>query len=183
MDFDLKPVLENSRVRLRPLDAGDFAGLYTAASDPETWAGHPVKNRHDESVFRPYFDFLLKSGGTLVIEDAKSGKIIGCSRYYTPPDMPGTIAIGFTFLNHAYWGGAWNFEVKRLMLGHAFGAYDTVWFHIDPTNVRSQTATQRLGAVHGYDTGLDLSGVEAPWKCYRLTREAWQETVAARDAS
>ncbi len=182
MVFDAQPRLRSDTLLLRPLVAEDFEGLHAAASDPETWAGHPARDRHHEGVFRPYFDFLLEAGGTLVIEDIADGRIIGCSRYYTAPDMPGTISIGFTFLNHKYWGGVWNFEVKRLMLSHAFQSFDEVWFHIDPTNIRSQTATTRLGAVHGYDTGLDLSGVEAPWKCYCLTRAAWDATVAARQA-
>ncbi len=180
MKFDAQPELRSNTVKLRPLVEEDYEGLLLAASDPETWAGHPAKDRHEPEVFRPYFDFLLKAGGTLVIEDVAENRLIGCSRYYTAPDMPGSISIGFTFLNHRYWGGAWNFEVKRLMLGHAFESFDDVWFHIDPTNIRSQTATKRLGAVHGYDTGLDLSGVEAPWKCYRLTREAWEHSVASR---
>ena len=92
--------------------------------------------------------------------------------------MPGTISIGFTFLNHRYWGGAWNFELKRLMLGHAFRRFDAVWFHIDPTNIRSQKATGRLGAEFQHDAVLDLSGTEATWKCYCLTRASWEEVVS-----
>lgn len=182
MGFDAQPQLRSDTILLRPLEEDDFEGLHAAAADPETWAGHPAKDRHEPEVFRGYFDFLLKAGGTLVIIDRVEDRIMGCSRYYTAPDMPGSISIGFTFLNHRYWGGVWNFEVKKLMLGHAFEVFDEVWFHIDPTNIRSQTATKRLGAVHGYDTGLDLSGVEAPWKCYRLTRDAWSQTVAARSS-
>ncbi|WP_299846395.1 GNAT family N-acetyltransferase [uncultured Roseovarius sp.] len=181
MAFDAQPVLRSDRLLLRPLEADDYKGLHAAASDPETWAGHPAKNRHESEVFRPYFNFLLRAGGTLGIEDVSAEHIIGCSRYYTAPDMPCSISIGFTFLNHRYWGGAWNFELKKLMLGHAFQSFDEVWFHIDPTNIRSQTATRRLGAEHVYDIGLDLSGVEAPWKCYRLQKAAWESVVAARD--
>lgn len=180
MAFDAQPVLRSNKLDLRPLEEDDFEGLHAAASNPETWAGHPAKDRYQPDVFRPYFDFLLEAGGTLVIIDRAGDRIIGCSRYYTAPDMPSSISIGFTFLDHRYWGGAWNFDLKCLMLGHAFEGFDEVWFHIDPTNIRSQTATKRLGAVHGYDTGLDLSGVEAPWKCYRLTRDAWLRTVAER---
>ncbi len=180
MAFSAGITLQSDTLLLRPLGSQDFEGLFAAASNPETWAGHPAKTRYQADVFAPYFEMLLQRGGTLVAEDRARDSIIGCSRYYTAPDMPGSLSIGFTFLNYRYWGGAWNFELKRLMLGHAFEHFDHVWFHIDPTNIRSQTATKRLGAVHGYDTGLDLSGVEAPWKCYRLTREAWEHSVASR---
>ena len=175
MTFDRQPVLTSETLVLRPLEAVDFEGLYAAASDPETWAGHPAKNRHESSVFRGYYDFLLGTGSTLVVEDRKARQIIGCSRYYTAPDMPESIAIGFTFLNHQYWGGAWNFQMKLLMLGHAFVSFDEVWFHIDPTNIRSQKATGKLGAQHEYDATLDLGSGPAPWKCYKLTRANWAE--------
>ena len=126
MAFSAKITLQSDALLLRPLESEDFEGLYAAASDPETWAGHPAKTRHERDVFRPYFEMLLTLGGTLVVEDRAQGSIIGCSRYYTAPDMPGTIAIGFTFLNNRYWGGVWNFEMKRLMLGHAFEHFDQV---------------------------------------------------------
>ena len=182
MGFDLQPVLEGATLILRPLQADDYAGLLAAAADPGIWAGHPVKNRHDPAVFRPYFDFLLRAGGTLIICHKGTGQPIGCSRYYTAPDMPGSISIGFTFLTTAYWGGRTNFELKQLMLGHAFQTYESVWFHIDPSNLRSQKATMKLGAQHAYDATLDLAGSAAPWKCYELTRENWASIVSQKQS-
>lgn len=173
-------MLVGEALHLRPLEADDFAGLYAAASDPETWAGHPAKTRHQREVFTPYFTGLLDSGTCLAVLDRGSDTIIGCSRYYTAPDMPGSISIGFTFLAKDYWGGDTNFALKRLMLGHAFGSFDEVWFHIDPTNIRSQKATAKLGAVFVYHAELQLGPMAAPWNCYRLTREAWAEVEAAR---
>ena len=180
MTFDAQPVLRSETLLLRPLEMDDFKGLYVAASDPETWAGHPAARRYKSAVFRPYFDFLLSAGGTLAILDIAADRIIGCSRYYTAPDLPDSISIGFTFLNHRYWGGKWNYELKKLMLGHAFASFSDVWFHIDPTNMRSQTATKRLGAKHVYDTVLDLSGAKSPWKCYRLDCATWDQQVLSR---
>jgi hypothetical protein len=178
--FDLAPELTGETLHLRPLRQDDFEALHAAASDPATWAGHPARNRHERDVFRGYFDFLLAGGGTLAIIDRSRGRIIGCSRYYAPPDRPDEIAIGFTFIDNAYWGGATNFELKRLMLGHAFSSFDTVWFHIDPTNLRSQRATGKLGAVHAYDATLDLSGTPVAWMCFRLDRDAWETRAGGR---
>ncbi|MEO1138276.1 MAG: GNAT family N-acetyltransferase [Pseudomonadota bacterium] len=172
--FDDQPVLEGDTLLLRPLVSGDLQPLFDAASDPVIWAGHPARDRYKRAVFEPYFHTLLDLGGTLVVVDRVQDRVIGCSRYYTAPDMPGTISIGFTFLRAEYWGGTTNLELKRLMLKHAFEVFDAVWFHIDPTNIRSQKATRKLGAINAYDAGLDLSGVAAPWKCYRLTRDEWQ---------
>ncbi len=180
--FDMQPRLDGPRVCLRPLVTADRDALHAAASDPRTWAGHPARDRWQRAVFDPYFEFLLAAGGTLAIRETGTGRVIGCSRFYEAPDRPGEIAIGFTFLDRAFWGGGTNFEVKRLMLGHAFARFDTVWFHIAPTNIRSQTATGRLGAVHDHDADLALTGTPAATMCWRLDREAWARALAARKA-
>lgn len=171
--FNPQPELENEWLALRPLRADDEDRLHAAAADPETWAGHPAKDRFRREVFAVCFRFLLEGRTTLVIVDKASQQTIGCSRYYAAPDQPGSISIGFTFLSHAYWGGATNKVLKCLMLDHAFTSVPEVWFHIAPTNIRSQKATAKLGAEHIYDATLDLSGTLALWKCYRLTRETW----------
>lgn len=172
-DFDPQPRLLSDALELRPLRPDDFEDLHAAASRPEVWAGHPAKDRHERAVFAPYFRFLLDSGTTLAVIDRRSGRIIGCSRYYTAPDRPDDLAIGFTFLNDAYWGGGTNLELKRLMLDHAFRTFPEVWFHIDPANVRSQRATAKLGAEHACDAVLDLSGTPASWMCFRLRKRTW----------
>ncbi len=174
MGFDFQPELAGETLALRPLAAGDFDGLYAAASDPAVWAGHPVKDRHRREVFEPYFAFLLASGGTLVVADRSTDAIIGCSRYYVTVDAPDAVAIGFTFLDTAHWGGATNGELKRLMLEHAFRFVPEVWFHIGPDNIRSQKATTKLGAAHVRTVRLDISGAEADYLCFRLKRDDWQ---------
>ena len=167
-------MLFSSTLELRPLKLDDLEGLYLVASAPEVWEGHPAKDRHRREVFEPYARSSLDSGTSLVVIDPKTDKIIGCSRYYVSPDQPDSISIGFTFLHHSYWGGATNFELKRLMLGHAFQYFAEVWFHIAPSNVRSQKATAKLGAEHVGDAVLDLSGGATLWMCFRLTRDTWE---------
>jgi RimJ/RimL family protein N-acetyltransferase len=173
--FNRQQYLESTALSLRPLMADDLEGLFTAASDPLTWADHPAHDRYQKAVFQNYFEVLLNVGGTLVIIDKSTDKIIGCSAYYTAPDRPDTISIGFTFLHHSYWGGKTNFAAKSLMLGHAFAHFPEVWFHIGPQNIRSQTATTRLGAEWIEDATLNLGGTPAPWKTYKLTQAAWEK--------
>ncbi|WP_315809740.1 GNAT family N-acetyltransferase [Pseudomonas sp. C9-3] len=171
--FDDQPTLLGDSLQLRPLRGEDFDALYDAANSPETWAGHPAKDRYRREVFEPYFQFLVNAGGCLLILDRATGRAIGCSRYYPVPDQPEDIGIGFTFINHRYWGGATNRELKALMLGHAFQCFERVWFHIAPSNIRSQKGTAKLGARLAYDAELDLSGTPAQWLCFELSREQW----------
>ncbi len=172
-NFDTQPILSGETLSLRPLHREDFDGLYAAASDPETWAGHPASDRYKEDVFSKYFDFLLNNGGALVVLDRQLDKIIGCSRYYVAPDVPDSISIGFTFLQHDYWGGSTNRELKKLMLGHAFETFAEVWFHIDANNIRSQKATAKLGAKHIYDATIGVSGTPGNWMRFSLNKNDW----------
>lgn len=143
--MELQPVLEGPRLRLRPLKAGDFDELYAAASDPLIWEQHPASNRHEFEVFEQFFDRALKSRGALAIIDKATSKIIGTSRYY---DLEGrdSVCIGFTFLARACWGGAYNRELKFVMLDHAFCAVHRVLFHVGERNLRSRRALEKIGA-------------------------------------
>lgn len=176
-DFDCQPRLYGSTLRLKPLANSDFEGMYQAAADPDIWAGHPASDRHKREVFEAYFSALLDKRKALAVLDIDSGKIVGMSSYYTPPDVPGSIAIGFTFLVRAKWGGNANRELKQLMVEHALKAYEIVYFHIAPTNIRSQKATLKLGAVHLYDAELKISAAPALAKCYGLTRAQWHASL------
>jgi RimJ/RimL family protein N-acetyltransferase len=179
--FDFQPDLSNGQLRLRPLAADDLEDLYRAASSPETWAGHPSKDRYRREIFEPYARTLLESGETLVVTDAAEDRIIGCSRFYVSPDQLESISIGFTFLHHSRWGGSTNFELKRLMLSHAFRTFSEVWFHISRVNIRSQKATMKLGAEYIRNAVLELSGQPIEWMCFRLSKGAWDQTC--RDLS
>mgnify|MGYP002630809057 CR=1 FL=1 len=175
MSFDKQPFLTSESLTLRPLADLDHAGLFAAAQDPLTWAGHHAPDRYKPEAFAAYFAALLKSGSTLTIIDNATAKIIGCSAYYTAPDRPDTISIGFTFLERRYWGGKTNLTIKTLMLEHAFASFADVWFHIGPNNLRSQNATLKLGAKFVEDVTLNLGGSPAPWKVYKLTNTDWRQ--------
>ena len=176
-DFDCQPDLRGSTLRLKPLADSDLDAMFQAAADPHIWDGHPARDRYKRDVFEVYFASLLATKKALAVTDIASGDIVGTSSYYTPPDLPNSIAIGFTFLVRAKWGGDANRELKQLMLEHAFRAYDIVYFHIAPTNIRSQTATLKLGAVHLYDAELKISAKPALAKCYGLTRAHWKASL------
>lgn len=145
--FELRPQLAGNLVELRPLRPEDWEDLFQAASDPMIWALHPAHDRYKEEVFREYFREALESGGALVAVDRKSHKIIGASRYFGYRAEASEIEIGWTFLARTYWGGAYNGEMKRLMLDHAFQFVDRVIFLVGATNIRSRRALEKIGGV------------------------------------
>ncbi|MGE3799900.1 MAG: GNAT family N-acetyltransferase [Candidatus Kapaibacterium sp.] len=154
MQFNYQPTLEGNLLRLRPLLAEDFDELYAVASDPLIWEQHPVSERYREDVFREFFREAMESGGALIAIDAANGKVIGSSRYYEYNQEKSEVEIGWTFLARPYWGGAYNREMKRLMLEHAFQFVESVIFLIGLQNFRSQRAVEKVGGVREPGTSL-----------------------------
>jgi len=77
------PRLKGKTVLLRPLEDTDFDALYAAASDPLIWEQHPDPLRWQREVFdNNFFQGALRSGSAFVVEDRKTGAIIGSSRFY-----------------------------------------------------------------------------------------------------
>ena len=146
MPFDLQPVLEGELLRLRPLRPEDFDDLYAVASDPLIWEQHPMRDRHEEEVFRGFFREALESGGALIATDSKDDEVIGSSRFHGYDRDRREIEIGWTFLARSRWGGAYNREMKQLMLRHAFRFVNSVIFLVGPQNFRSQRAWRRSAA-------------------------------------
>ena len=134
-------------MELRPLRPEDWAGLYAVASDPLIWEQHPAKERYKREVFEEFFRESIASGGALVAIDGQSNRIIGSSRFQGYDEANGEIEIGWTFLARSYWGGPYNGEMKRLMVGHAFKFVNRVVLLIGPQNLRSRRAVEKIGAI------------------------------------
>ena len=154
MRFDFQPVLEGELVSLRPLRADDFDSLYAVASDPLIWEQHPCRDRHEEPVFREFFRESLESGGALVARDSRDQRVIGSSRFHGHDSFASEVEIGWTFLARSHWGGAFNGEMKALMLRHAFRFVNRVVFLVGPHNARSQRALEKIGAVRAGEPGV-----------------------------
>jgi len=145
--FDSQPTLKGDLLTLRPLREDDFPALFAVASDPLIWEQHPNWDRYKEDVFRDFFRVAMESRGALVAIDNADGRIIGSSRYFGYDPEKSEVEIGWTFLARKYWGGVYNGEMKQLMLEHAFEQVNSVVFIIGETNIRSQRAVEKIGAV------------------------------------
>jgi N-acetyltransferase len=149
--MNIQPTLKSELLLLRPLKREDEPALLTAASDPLIWAMHPQPNRYQPEVFKAFFDEALESKGALLIVDQKNSLVIGTSRYYQYSEADSSVVIGYTFLARKYWGGVFNFELKKLMVNHALRSVKTTYFHVGLGNLRSQKAMAKIG---GINTGI-----------------------------
>jgi len=147
MSFDLQPNLKGELIELRALTPEDWDDLFAIASDPLIWEQHPESDRYKEDVFKVFFKDALESGGAFVVIDRKNKRIIGSTRFYGYEPEKSEIEIGWTFLARKYWGGRHNWEMKQLMLAHAFQFVDNVVFYVGENNMRSRRATEKIGAM------------------------------------
>ena len=164
--FDVQPTLRGELLELRPLRADDFHDLYAVASDPLIWEQHPANDRYQEGVFKEFFRKALESGGALIAIDLKNGRVIGTSRFQAYDAEKSEIEIGWTFLARSHWGGAYNGEMKDLLLRHAFRFVKNVVFLIGPENFRSQKAVEKIGGVR---IGSRLNAVGRDSFVYEIT--------------
>jgi N-acetyltransferase len=175
--FDLQPTLQGKLLQLRPLRPDDYHDLYAVASDPLIWEQHPAKDRWQEDGFKEFFRKALDSGSALVVIDNKDGQVIGSSRFHGHDQVNGEIEIGWTFLARSHWGGIYNREMKELMLQHAFGFVDRVVFLVDPRNLRSQRAVEKIGGVR---LGSRQNAEGRDSFVYQITASAFNENARSR---
>jgi RimJ/RimL family protein N-acetyltransferase len=174
MPFELQPVLKGRLLELRPLRPEDFDDLYAVAADPLIWEQHPASDRYKIDIFKDLFSGALESGGALVAVDLKDGRIVGSSRFFAHDTEKSEIEIGYTFLARSHWGGAYNAEMKQLMLRHAFQFVNSVVFLVDFQNFRSQKAMEKIGGVR---IGSRINAVGRNSIVYQITASAFAERL------
>ena len=146
------PVLEGERVRLEPLDERHVPGLLAAATDPATWTWL-FERLDDEAVLRAWLADALRArdAGTelpFATLDARTGRVVGSTRYMAIAPAHRRLEIGWTWLAPAAWGTGINVEAKLLLLTRAFEPLGAMRVELktDARNERSRAAIHALGA-------------------------------------
>ncbi|MGI4873945.1 MAG: GNAT family N-acetyltransferase [Janthinobacterium lividum] len=153
MDFTPPLVIENSRVRLRPLEATDFEELKRVAFDAELW--RYTLTRGDDAVsLAAYIAAALQARQAgqrypFAIIDRATGRLAGSTSYYSDFPDERRLSIGYTWVGTDFQRTGLNRACKHLLLCHAFGqlGYERVELETDARNHKSQTAMRRMGAT------------------------------------
>ncbi len=152
-DFTQNLVLENSRVRLRPLEATDFEELKTVAFDSELW-DYTLTRADDVLSLAAYIaaaEQARQAGQRypFVIIDRASGRLAGSTSYYNIDPDNQKLSIGHTWVGTDFQRTGLNRAAKHLLLGYAFDQLgcERVELETDSRNHKSQTAMRRMGAT------------------------------------
>lgn len=135
---------------LRPLRADDFAELCAVADAAPVWEQHPAQEPYQKVVFREFFGEALEAGGALIASVVATEQVIGSARVHSYASARSEIEIGWTFLMRSHWGASTNYEMKELMVRHAFRFVRSVIFVVDAQNRNACRAAEKVGSI---DTG------------------------------
>ena len=153
MDFSAHIVLENSRVRLRPLELTDFETLKAVAFDADIW--RYTLTRGDDAVsLAAYLRQAVEDRAQglrypFAIIDRETGALAGSTSYYNVAVADQRLSIGYTWVGTKFQRSGLNRACKHLLLCHAFGQLDCerVELETDARNHTSRTAMARMGAT------------------------------------
>ncbi len=183
MNFSQSIVLENSRVRLRPLDTTDFEALKPAAFDPAVWqftlsraddavslADYLATAVHDREAGRRY---------AFAIIDRATGQLVGSTSYYNIVPADQRLSIGYSWLGREFQGTGLNRAAKHLLLSYAFDhlGYERVELETDSRNEQSQQAMRRIGATEEGTLRrhrLTQGGVRRDTIIFSIIRPEWE---------
>lgn len=144
--------LEGHGVRLEPLAAEHEKGLAEAAQDGKLWELW-FTSVPEPGKTRAYIDIALQGqndGHMLpwVVRDAKSGAVLGSTRYHDIIPAADRVEIGYTWYARRCQRTHVNTACKVLLFAHAFDSLKckVVGLRTDNFNFRSQRAIEALGA-------------------------------------
>lgn len=146
-------VLENSVARVRSITAADQEKLALVTPFEEVWR-YMVVCAYTPEELRAYMADALtqrenRARYTFVVEDVKTGKVVGATAFgnYSAGDK--RIEIGWTWLTTGLQGSGINSNVKALLMAYAFDTMglERVEFKTDVLNLRARAALRKVGAV------------------------------------
>ena len=184
----VEPVtLEGYGLRVLPLALEHEQGLQAAAADGALWTLRVTSVPEPENT-RKYIEEALatRDAGNrfaFVVQDAASGKVLGCSSYHDILPAVKRVEIGYTWYAHSVQRTHVNTACKLLLMTHAFEtlACHVVGWRTDNFNFASQAAIERLGArkdgvIRGH--ALRRDGTIRDTVMYSLRAGEWPEVRA-----
>ena len=184
----VEPVtLEGHGLRVLPLALEHEAGLRAAAADGELWNIRVTSVPEPENTRQYIEDALaMRAAGNrfaFVVQDASSGRVMGCSSYHDILPAVKRVEIGYTWYAKSVQRSHVNTACKLLLMTHAFetlGCHVVGW-RTDNFNFASQAAIERLGArkdgvIRGH--ALRRDGTIRDTVMYSLRAGEWPEVRA-----
>ncbi|GHD45044.1 N-acetyltransferase [Mycetocola manganoxydans] len=173
-------------VRLDPMTADDYPGLFDAVAKPEVFAGGygggaaglPRDLDEFASFAAGYYNGGTNQSFTIRLVGGQSdGLIVGTSTLGDFDEANEHAHLGWTAYDPRVWGTAVNPEAKLLLLGLAFDSgFGRVKLQADERNAQSRAAIARIGATFEGLIRRDKRRADGSWRTsavYSVLVEEW----------
>lgn len=152
--FEDQPTLENERVLLRALRAGDYDHLLPFSLDePEIWQ-YGLQTAAGEENLRNYINGAVenlahKKEYPFIVFDKATGRYAGSTRFYDINQAFLTTQLGYTWYGKEFQRTGLNRHCKLLLLTYVFEDWGLLRceFRADADNARSIAAMKAIGCV------------------------------------
>jgi RimJ/RimL family protein N-acetyltransferase len=152
--FEYRPILENDRVLLRPIQEDDFDNLLSfSLNEPEIWFYGLVTAAGKDNL-RKYIDTAVKNlqerkEYPFIVFDKQANRFAGSTRFYDIQQPYLTTQLGYTWYGSAFQRTGLNRHCKLLLLTYVFEEWglERCEFRADANNARSIAAMKAIGCV------------------------------------
>lgn len=152
--FSEDTILENDRVRLRPLQESDYENLLPfAINEPDIWQFSMQQVGSPEGM-KTYINGAMQNRKEnkeypFIVFDKKANAYAGSTRFYDIQQNNLTTQLGYTWYGKAFQRTGLNRNCKFLLLQFAFEEWglERVEFRADANNNRSIEAMKGIGCT------------------------------------
>ena len=152
MNLEQNTILENERVRLRPLLLSDYENLLPfSEAEPDLWK-FSMQSAGGAENLKQYLQTALsnmfeKKEFSFIVFDKLKNKYAGSTRFYDIQPAYKTVQLGYTWYGKDFQRTGLNRNCKYLLLQFAFEEWnmERVEFRADNDNERSITAMKKIG--------------------------------------
>lgn len=147
-------ILENQRVKLRPLVEEDYDSLLPFSTlEPYLWDFSLISASGPENLKNYIRSALLAKENGLaypfLVFDKLTQQVAGSTRYYALDPYHQTLSVGYTWYGRKFQRTGLNRHCKWLLLNHAFETLkmERVEFRADAKNSQSIAAMKAIGCT------------------------------------
>lgn len=189
LNFNKEIILENERVKLRPLLSSDIDNLLLPASHDEKLVQYSPRPIHTKELLANYIASALTEKNTsdrypFIIFDKQLNAYAGSTSYLFINNYHRRLEIGGTWLGKNFQQTGLNRHCKFLLLSYAFDelGFERVEFKTDERNKVSRTAIEKIGAklegILRSHTLMD-DGFRRNTVYYSILKNEWPQLKAA----
>lgn len=183
--FSSALILENESILLRPLSIYDIDKIESISYTKELREfGARVRNKND---LTDYFNFCLNSKKEkelypLIIIGKENNNPVGVTMFGNISFPNKRLEIGWTWIGEKFQGTGINGICKKLLLDYCFDNLNLrrVEFKIDISNLKSQKAVEKIGAIKEgllRNYNIQSYGESKGTYVYSILKEEWTKST------